>query len=263
LQFVEINDPSRSIEPIRTRRALTHREQPRLGAARPIVMQRRAIVAGLSWSVKMNRTSAGALTLAALLATGPALATTTTMSTGLLSTYTGPANGDLEIASASAFVEGGNLVLSATAMAPIGTTAKVDYVWGIETDPATAKAAFASEGFTKVLFNQVAAATPGAAGVTVSGDTITDTIAISSLTDVTVSPDQFAISLWPVAPATVLGPTPPGDGIPGFSEFVPGNGTFLASSVPEPANWALMLIGFAGLGAVLRVGRRQSLVAAA
>jgi hypothetical protein len=195
----------------------------------------------------MNRTSAGALTLAALLATGPALATTTTMSTGFLSTYVGPKNGDVEIASASASVDNGNLVLSATAMAPIGTTSGAVYVWGIDTDPATATATFASEGFNKVLFNNVAVASPGGPGVTVSGDTITDTIAISSLKNVVLSPDQFAISLWPVA----------GSGFSAFSEFVPGNGTFAASAVPEPANWALMLIGFAGLGAVLRGGRRQ------
>jgi hypothetical protein len=196
----------------------------------------------------MNRTSAGALTLAALLATWPALATTTTMSTGFLGTYTGPKNGDLEIASASASVEGGNLVLSATAMAPIGTTSGTEYVWGIDTDPAMATAAFASEGFGGVVFNDVAVAKPGGMGVTVSGDTITDTIAISSLKNVVLSPDKFAISLWPVA-------TPPG-GFAGFSEFVPGNGTF-AVGVPEPTTWAMMLIGLAGLGAVLRGGRRQ------
>jgi hypothetical protein len=202
----------------------------------------------------MNRTSAGALTLAALLATGPALATTTTMSTGFLPTYTGPKNGDLEIKSVSANVADGNLVLSATAMGKIGTTPGTDYVWGIDTDPALATAAFASHGFSGVVFNDVSVATVGGMGVTVSGDTITDTIAISSLKNVVLKPDQFLISLWPVA-------TPPG-GFAGFSEFVPGNGTF-AVGVPEPTTWALMLIGLAGLGAVLRSGRRQSRAIAA
>jgi hypothetical protein len=170
------------------------------------------------------------------------------MSTGFLGTYMGPKNGDLEIASASANVEGGNLVLSATAMAPIGTTKGTDYVWGIDTDPAKATAAFASEGFSGVVFNNVAVATPGGMGVTVSGDTITDTIAISSLKNVVLNPNQFLISLWPVA-------TPPG-GFAGFSEFVPGNGTF-AVGVPEPATWAMMLIGLAGIGAFVRGGRSR------
>ena len=201
----------------------------------------------------MNRTSAGALAFAALLAAGPTLAGTTTMSTGFLPTYTGPKNGDLEIASASAFVEGGNLVLSATAMAPIGTTPGTDYVWGIDTDPAIATAAFASEGFGKVVFNDVVGAKVGGAGVTVSGDTITDTIAIASLKNVVLSPDQFLISLWPVA----------GSGFSGFSEFVPGNGTFTAGPVPEPATWGLMLLGLGGLGAVLRSGRRRQAAVAA
>jgi hypothetical protein len=203
-------------------------------------------------NVKMNRTSIGALAFAALLAAGPVFAGTTTMSTGFLPTYTGPKTGDLEIASASAFVEGANLVLSATAMAPIGTTPGVDYVWGIDTDPALATAPFASEGFGKVVFNDVAGAKVGGAGVTVSGDTITDTIPIASLKNVVLSPDQFLISLWPVA----------GSGFSGFSEFVPGNGTF-AAGVPEPATWGLMLVGLGGLGAVLRGSRRRRPVIAA
>jgi PEP-CTERM motif len=197
----------------------------------------------------MKSALVGALALATTLAAGAAFATTTTMSTGFLPTYMGPRNGDLEITSASASVVGTNLVLSATAMAAPGTTAGTEYVWGIDTDPAKATAAFAKEGFSGVVFNDVAVATVGAPGVTVSGDTITDTVSIASLPNVTINPGQFAISLWPVA-------TPPG-GFAGFSEFVPGNGTF-AASVPEPASWAIMLVGFGALGAVMRQARRKS-----
>lgn len=37
---------------------------------------------------------------------------------------------------------------------------------------------------------------------------------------------------------------------------------FSAAAVPEPSSWALMLIGFGGLGAALRARRRSSLAAA-
>lgn len=196
---------------------------------------------------------AGALALAAILATGPAFATTVTTSTGFLPTYVGPENGDVEIASASATIDGADLVLSATADAPIGTTPGAVYVWGINTVGASAPAPFASEGFGGVLFNDTVVVNPAspAAGVTISGDTVTDVVAISSLKNVVLNPDQFGISLWPVV----------GSGFSAFSEFVPGDGTFAAGGVPEPATWGLMILGFGGLGVKLRSRRRMAAAA--
>ena len=196
----------------------------------------------------MKSALSGALALAAILVSGPALATTVTSTTGFLSTYTGPQNGDVEIASASATIDGADLVLSATAEAPIGTTPGAVYVWGVNTVGASAPAPFAAEGFGNVLFNNAVAVSPGGVGVTVAGDTITDAIALSSLKDVAISPEQFGISLWPVV----------GSGFSGFAEFAPGNGTFTPSlAVPEPANWALMMFGMAGVGAAMRAARRK------
>ena len=42
------------------------------------------------------------------------------------------------------------------------------------------------------------------------------------------------------------------DGVLGF-----GDGDFLVSSVPEPSTWAMFLIGFGSLGALLRLNRRK------
>ena len=41
------------------------------------------------------------------------------------------------------------------------------------------------------------------------------------------------------------------------------NGTYTISAVPEPVTWAMMLIGFGGLGAVMRTQRRKQLSAVA
>jgi PEP-CTERM motif len=198
----------------------------------------------------MKSVLGGALALATILAGGSALATTVTSTTGFLSTYTGPKNSDLDLASVSATINGDDLVLSATAEGPIGQTAGADYVWGVNTVGASAPAPFASEGFGRVLFNDAIGVVPGGAGVTVSGDTITDTVALSSLKNVVLNPEQFGISLWTVA----------GKGFSGFAEFAPGNGTFtpsLGSAVPEPATWALMIVGLGAMGAAMRGARRQ------
>jgi hypothetical protein len=190
----------------------------------------------------------GALALATMLVTGPAFAATVTTSTGFLPTYVGPKNGDVEILSATATVDGADLVLSFTADAAIGTTPDTVYVWGINTLGASAPAPFTPEGFSGVLFNDTVVVNPSspAAGVKMMGDTVTDTVAISSLKNVVLNADQFGISLWPVV----------GAGFTGFSEFVPGDGTFAPGGVPEPATWGLMILGFGGLGVTLRSRRR-------
>ncbi len=87
--------------------------------------------------------------------------------------------------------------------------------------------------------------------MTISGDTITDTVAISSLQDVKLNPLQFGISLWSVD----------GPAFTDIAEFAPGNGTFtpsLGGAVPEPATWAVMLVGFGAVGAAMRGSRRKA-----
>ena len=43
-------------------------------------------------------------------------------------------------------------------------------------------------------------------------------------------------------------------------QYIPGNWSL--TEVPEPAAWALMLVGFAGLGAAMRAARRRTLATA-
>ncbi|HEX4179570.1 MAG TPA: PEPxxWA-CTERM sorting domain-containing protein [Caulobacteraceae bacterium] len=191
--------------------------------------------------------AAGAFALAATLAAGSAFATTITDTTGFLpqAFYSGPHNGDMDIKSVSATIDGSDFILSATLDGPIGTTANAVYVWGVNTGDGTA--AFAPEGLTKVLFNDVVVINPAApaAGVTISGDTVTDIVSIASLKNEGFSPSQYGFSFWPNL------------GAAGNSDFAPDNATFTASAVPEPASWAIMLVGFGGLGAVTRHARRK------
>lgn len=74
--------------------------------------------------------------------------------------------------------------------------------------------------------------------------------------------------LFQIAPTTTftwstsgiqVGHSPNAPGVSHVEYF----GSSLPTGVPEPATWAMMLVGFGGLGAVLRRGRRLSATAAA
>jgi hypothetical protein len=48
-----------------------------------------------------------------------------------------------------------------------------------------------------------------------------------------------------------------------YQDFVTGGGGFLTGSVPEPSTWAMMILGFAGIGTMAYRRRRQATVSAA
>jgi hypothetical protein len=212
----------------------------------------------------------GLILAATLGATAPASAVNLGPTSGFLPSYTGPQGEDLDVKSASAVFIGGNFDLDATFGAAIGTTPAVGsdaptYVWGIYRG-SSAPMSFApddagvifdavvvsipSESFAAVLdFANGGTLTPFS-GVTVSGDTLDITVAESLLPSLGVfTPDQYEVNLWPRF------------GIMGtnvqIAQFDPDNAV-IAVGVPEPATWAIMLMGFMGLGTALRA-RRQIL----
>jgi len=107
--------------------------------------------------------SAGALALFGLLfCVGPTRATTIVdPADDFLSSYTGPQNGDMDVLTASAAIDGSALHLGATLNGPLGTTAGAIYVFGI--DRGTNNAPFGAFR-PGVLFDEVVIASAGGTG---------------------------------------------------------------------------------------------------
>ena len=208
----------------------------------------------------MRSLFAGALALAACIAASPVQATTIADPSGdFLPTFIGPNNGDLDVVSFSAKLVGTDFLLSAMMDADLGLTPGAIYVVGVNRGGAGAP--FAPNGLPGVLFNSVVilmpdatgvvnlipGATPLAAGaVTVSGDTISALVPLSLLPSTGFTPDQYGFSIWPRL-AT-------GD-FTSIADFAPNDSTIAV--VPEPGAWALMLLGFGALGAMIRWRRRS------
>jgi hypothetical protein len=98
---------------------------------------------------------------------------------------------------------------------------------------------------------------PSAAGptpitdVTFSGSTFKAVIPLSMLPSNGLMPSQYLFNLWP---RSGLDTTDNGQ----ISDFAPDSSSF-AASIPEPGAWAMMLLGFGGLGVVLRQRGRLAL----
>lgn len=203
----------------------------------------------------------GAIALASLAT--PAFATTISDPAGdFLASYTGPQTANLDIISASASIEGSNLLLSATANGPIGGAGSL-YIFGVNRGGGTAR--LAGIGGT-VLFDAAAILFPDGTGriallsnsgppaittlpgiVTVSGATISAQFALNLLPSTGFDVTSYTFGLWSRQRVN-----PAADGLPSeIADFAPNSGSIFAS-VPEPASWALMILGFGATGAALR-----------
>lgn len=188
-----------------------------------------------------------------------AYAGTITTNSGFLSTYAGPQNGDLNVASAEVFFDGTNFDFTSTLSAAIGTTSGVDYIWGVDRGLLSNEANFGAFA-PGVLFDSVVVLfdnggsgsgfvddiangsiiTP-LASVTISGDTISAIVPGSLLASSVLTPDQYGVNLWPSL------------GIPGplsdIAEFAPSVNADAGVTTPEPATIALLALGLIGFAA--------------
>ena len=210
-----------------------------------------------------------ALLAVPLIALAPAAqATTVTDPTGdFISGFVGPANPDLDVTS---FSVGFN---SATSIFSLGAVLAGDinpatagfYVIGVNTGTGVI-APFASVGAPNVIFNQaivirkdgsgsIGATALDASTITISGNIFTVRVPLALLPTTGFAPGDYGFNLWP---RVAVGNNNQ------ISDFAPNNANISANgAVPEPATWAMMLVGFGGVGMAMRRRRRTMIAASA
>ena len=210
-----------------------------------------------------------ALLAVPLIAFAPAAqATTVADPTGdFIPGFVGPANPDLDVTS---FSVGYN---SATSIFSLGATLAGDitpatagfYIIGVNTGTGVI-APFASIGQPNVIFNQairinkdgtglIGANVLAPSSITIAGNIFTVQVPLALLPSTGFAPGNYGFNLWP---RVALGNNNQ------ISDFAPNNANLSANgAVPEPATWAMMLIGFGSIGMAMRLRRRAMIAASA
>ena len=143
--------------------------------------------------------------------------------------------------------------LSATLAGVINPATAGLYVIGVNNGTAT-NAPFALIGQPNVIFNQAiqvqkaGTATVGATALatTISGNSFTVLVPLAALTPSSFDPLTWGFNLWPRIGV--------GGGNAQISDFAPNN-ALLAASAPEPAAWAMIMLGFGLVGGAMRMRR--------
>ncbi|WP_084253554.1 PEP-CTERM sorting domain-containing protein [Sphingomonas pituitosa] len=209
----------------------------------------------------------GAAALATFVA-APALAQTQTVTdaTGdFLSGYTGPKLADLDVTSFSVSYD------AAAQMFTLGTTFAGNitagtpgfYVYGVNTG-AGAIRPFGGIGQGNVIFDQAIVVQKNGTGsiggtaldsnwVAIAGNILTVKVPLSLLPSTGFTPGKYGFNLWPRTGFA---------GSAQISDFAPENAT-LAAAVPEPASWAMLMLGAGAAGGMLRYRRRRTTLALA
>jgi hypothetical protein len=167
--------------------------------------------------------------------------------------YIGPHQADLDVTSFSVSYDSGtsSFLLQSTMAGAIDPTLPGFYAIGVNTG--TGPNSFASIGLGGVRFNQVIAVQKAgtaivsgnslpAGSISIVGDLLSVVVPLSLLPSTGFTPDFYGFNIWPRSGA---------GGTEVISDFAPDNAT-VSSSVPEPATWSMMLLGFGALGATLR-----------
>ena len=218
------------------------------------------------------------LIAAAALATAtPALAQVSDPSGDWLPKYGGAHNGDLDILSASASFDGTGFDLGAVLNGTVGSSAGALYVWGINRGAGTARLGVLGApppiGPDK-LFDALAVLFPNGtgrivafptmgppvitplAGISAAGNGISVFVPLALLPSTGFAAEDYTFTLW-----SRLRANPAMDGNnTEVADFGPDRGSFKAS-VPEPASWAMLILGFGATGAAMRRRRAEGALA--
>lgn len=204
------------------------------------------------------------LVVAAMSAASPAAAVVGDARGDFLASYEGPRTEDLDVAAAAVLLDGDIVQFGGVMFDRIGISPDTRYVWGIDRGAGTpgllagspplgagvlfdAVLQFRADGSGQLIaFDDSAPATftEFAAGtIGVFGSVSIARIPLALLPSRGFAPTQYRFNLW----------TRGGDGNSGIADFAVRR-TFAVEGVPEPASWALLVIGFGLVGASLRRG---------
>lgn len=207
-----------------------------------------------------------ALALLPMIVSSPALGASIVDSAGdIIPSFVGTATPDLDVTNFAVSLNSSATIftLGATLAGDINPAIAGFYVIGVNTGRGAA-APFVTIGEPNVTFDQVivvqknGTATVGAnsLSVVIAGNEFIVTVPVSLLPSTGAIPQNYGFNIWPRAGSTVTGNSQ-------ITDFAPDNALLAANGllppVPEPATWAMMLLGFAGIGAAMRFRRdRQS-----
>ncbi len=202
-----------------------------------------------------------------MLTIAPATAGTISDPTGdFLSTYGGPPDPDLDVTLFSVTYDpiAALFRFDTTLAGAIDVNRLGFYVIGANTG--IGRNNFSSIGAPGVTFDQAiviqktGVTTIGGVAVagsptTISGARFTTFIPLALLPTTGFAPINYGFNIWPRTAAAGV------TGTAAISDFAPNNATI--SAVPEPAAWAIMVLGFGIVGAGLRFRRARTIGGAA
>jgi len=184
----------------------------------------------------------------------------------ILPSFAGAPAADLDITDFNVAFDGSNFRFGVTVAGD--TTRPSDptnqFVIGIDFGTGGAASPFGNIGEGAVTFNKAIGVTEGATSVTLNGhveavsfgaDGFSMVVPLADLAaPANANPDNFGFSLWSKTNGLNVTGNPFGANAKN-ADFAPNNGV---AGVPEPAAWALMILGFGFAGAGLRIRRKAS-----